>query len=428
MDTQVIPRTAPASAEEKERVTGTQLVLHKNGLVYRLPQSLSTSVNRTFIKNYAQSQEYKESRTVVFDLNTGSRYIDPERCALIFTVDVDFAGSLDATLGWGSEGQTAAALIKHLLIKAKNGVELDRVDEVNLYSFVRRKFEGSNEEVLFIDSNAGSQQTANEVQFNAAANAPKTYVIPLHHLSGLFRPTVKGMKMPASLLSGARVELTLEKVGRAFTRQAGTVNVGTTYTISDPQIIMMSHELNDMTQRTLNEVSATDGLEYTYPRTFVNLSTSSTNRTNIQVKKAVSQATRVWAISCEDADKENIQAPSFDSSQVIGFDKYQYRVGALFYPQQKVESLPEAQYVSQDAFGSKKSVIGVEDYATTDRVLAASLELDAALNLSGIPINNSSTLEVTLEYTGVSSAHTHYVSMDYIAVSRSFLTNVSVKV
>ena len=45
-------------------------------------------LNKTFEKEYAQRQSYSESDTIVFDINSGSSYIDPTTCMLSFKLNV----------------------------------------------------------------------------------------------------------------------------------------------------------------------------------------------------------------------------------------------------------------------------------------------------------------------------------------------------
>ena len=104
---------------------------------------------------------------------------------------------------------------------------------------------------------------------NAQCGSVGTRVaIPLKVISGLFEPTVKGMKMPPGLISGARVEITLEKFARAFgplVKPSGdtTSTSATTYSVNNPIIICLAHELSDNSQMVLNEESVENGLEYT---------------------------------------------------------------------------------------------------------------------------------------------------------------------
>ena len=71
-----------------------------NGLLYRMPQPLSVCNHRTFKKEYAQRQSYFQGDTMVFDINSGSSYIDPSSCMLSFKVTVAAADGGAATDKW----------------------------------------------------------------------------------------------------------------------------------------------------------------------------------------------------------------------------------------------------------------------------------------------------------------------------------------
>jgi hypothetical protein len=120
-------------------------------------------------------------------------------------------------------------------------------------------------------------------------------------ISGLFEPTVKGQKMPPGLLSGARIEITLEEFGRAFGAAVGGHNA-TTYVVDNPIIVCLAHELNDNSQRVLNEESVENGLEYTYTRVFTTVEPTAASSVNIQIKKAVAQGLRAFAVPVASSD------------------------------------------------------------------------------------------------------------------------------
>ena len=66
-----------------ESSSANSLVLATNGLRYVMPKPLSTTLVRTFKKNYAQRQTYSETDTIVFDLNVTGQ-VDPEVSYLTF--------------------------------------------------------------------------------------------------------------------------------------------------------------------------------------------------------------------------------------------------------------------------------------------------------------------------------------------------------
>ena len=411
--------------KSQSEVAQSQEIQFKNGVMYQMPQSLSTTSNATFVKNYSQRQAYNPGQTIVFDLNTGSSYIDPENSCLLLDIQCENAD----TPFTSSAG--AIALLNEVRVFAKNGVELDRIQDCNQYMHTKLKYEGSTDFISKYSTLWGQGDDA-----DVPTGTTATFCIPMKFVSSVFNPVVKGMKIPASLLSGARIEIVLESSARALG------NTGTTsqeYLVSNPVILMKHHELNDQTQKILNEESANNGLEYTYTRVFstreANVSTTSLN---IQVKKAVSQSLRAFTVPVLTASVANGDADSLSTDGAKVYSQYQYRIGSQFYPQQKVVSQKEGYFVSLDAMGDRNrnsyQTSGNVSYAEYDNstgtgafnVMAAGFETNQLLNLSGVPINNSNTLELQATVDGGGNTD-YFTFMEYVCVARAFLTNVSVK-
>ena len=414
-------------------------VQQKNGLLYVMPQSLSSSVNKTFIRQYAQRTQYGPGDTIVFDMNTGSRYIDPENCALMFTVSTTdgLPKVVDTTYTPFTDELGALSLINEIRVHAKSGVELERVQEVNQYAYLRAKLRENSdywEKYASLWGGGRLKGVVADVPVNSQignTSTPTRILMPMKLLSGLFDPTVKGMKMPPGLLSGARIEISLENFGRAFDA-AFNAQAGTSYVVNDPIITCMAHELTDSSQRVLNEESVENGLEYTYTRVFTAAEASASDTINIQVKKAVSQGLRAFAAPIPTATL-NAQGPDSFISNINGYSNWQYRIGSNFYPQQRVDSTVEGYYTTlniynkNDTDGWFSNDLSYDEYLEDFSIMGAGFETDSRLNLTGVPINNSATLELQTNVTAAEE-YKWFVFLEYVAVARSFLTNVDVKI
>jgi hypothetical protein len=403
-------------------------VLLLNGLKYEMPQSLSTVLNRTMIKNYANRNEFKSGETIIFDLNTGSRYISPEECALKFTVELKGSG----TGALSSAG--IACLIRELRIFSKSGTELDRVQDLNQYVYHKQQYEESSDSLLKygeLYGGLGATLDAGEV---LNVGTPDDFLIPMNKISGLFKPTVAGMMLPPGIIGGARIELVLETVGRAIADPSSTV---TDFVITNPELHLMSSELSSNTQRILNEEASTNGLEYTYTRVFSASQTTDSTSINIQCKKAVSQALRVFCAPKLNANVDNIAVNSFSSS-IAGDSNivnYYYRVGSNFHPQQRVNSNKEAMWVTQGAYakhekrGWYSSGLGFTDYLTYFNGVGVGLETHTRINLAGVPLSNSQVLELQASVIPAGGQSVkYYIFLEYVCVARGFLTNCTVKI
>ena len=422
--------------KNESEIAASPEVQQKNGLLYVMPQTLSSSVNKTFIRQQAQRSSYSPGQTMVFDLNTGSRYIDPENCALMFDLVLDgTAVTANTTYSTFSSNAGAIAVINEIRIHAKSGVELDRIQECNQYAFTKSQLkENADYHAKYASLWGGGPISVDKDSRDERGQigaTVKKFLIPMKLISGLFNPSVKGMKMPPGLLSGARIEIVLEQFGRAIGPPKGAPTAPTTYTITDPMIICMSHELSDSSQSTLNEVSVENGLEYTFNRVFTTVEPSASGSINIQVKKAVSQGLRAFDIPIDSAKYNALAEQSF--SGALAYTNYQFRIGSNFYPQQKVDSDVEGYYTTQNIYDKHSTAgwysngLSATEYVDAQRAMGAGFETDSRLLLSGTPINNSSTL--TLEATVTAGTeHRHYVFLEYVAVARSYLTNVELKI
>ena len=420
----------------------------KNGLLYVMPQSLSSSTNKTFIRQQSQRQSYKEGDTMVFDMNTGARYVDPENCMLMFDIstdgDVQVKSGVSAKYTPFKSDVGALALLEEIHIHAKSGVELDRIQEVNQYAYTRSKLRENGDYWTKWASlwGGGFGPDGKQKKNGRCGSTPQRVVIPMKIISGLFDPTVKGMKLNPGIISGSRIEITLEEFGRAFSDHVGG-QTGSTYTVENPIIVCMAHELSDNSQRVLNEESVENGLEYTYTRVFTTVEPTTQTSINIQVKKAVSRGIRAFAVAVDQASSvaqdsdQSFTAPS-------PYTKYQYRVGSQFYPQQRIDTLAEGYWTTLNSYNKSplsswfSAAMSFDEYTQAididngnlngpNFIMGAGFETDSRLNLTGVPINNSATL--TLEATVTPGNPLNwYVFLEYSAVCRSFLTNVEIKI
>jgi hypothetical protein len=412
---------------DMDDTSGNSEVLRLNGLFYKMPQELSTTVKRSFVKEYSQSQTYAPQSTVVFDINTGSGYIDPANAMLSFDLAVVATATPNAgdtyTFGTGS----ACNLINEVRILSKNGTEVLRTQNANVLSKIMIDYKYST------DAEGVLNMAGRGIAAEPALNGTQRYVIPLKLFSSLFEPTVKGMKIPAGLASGMRIELTLESAGRALVRNAAG-GTAYTYSMTNPVIYFMKHDLNDPAQSQLMANSAETGLEYTYNQYFNTPLTTTSLSINEAIKKSVARANRVFVGIFETANASDETADSFAMRLSGDLVDYQWRVGTSYYPNQVVTDEIEAWYMSQDTFDKirdikhSSSAVSLADYQTGGKfLLGTALESDSALNLSGVSLSNSNTLELRLNLQNAVERTLH-IFTEYTTVSRTFVNSTNVKI
>lgn len=402
-------------------------VMERNGLFYRMPQELSTTVSRTFIKEFSQSQTYSPLSTIVFDINTGSGYIDPSNAMLSFDLAVEASVTPNAGDTYDFGSSSACNLINEIRILSKNGTEILRTQNSNVLSKIMIDYKYSS------DAEGVLNMAGRGLSGLAADNTTKRFVIPMKLIASMYEPTVRGMKIPAGLSSGMRIELTLESSSRAivFTTAGGT---GVDYRITNATLFMMKHDLNDPTQSALMRNSASTGLEYTFPSYFCSPLTTTSQSVNEQVKKAVARATRVFCAIYTTANQSLESVDSFQARPSSDLKNYQYRVGSTYFPNQIVSNDTEAWYLAEDTYDKIRdiklasSAVNLADYQTGGKFLVGTtLESESALNLSGVSLSNSNTLELRLEMNN-STEKNLYIFTEYTAVSKTFVNTSSIKI
>ena len=396
--------------ENKERSGDmNSKILNVNGLFYKMPQPLSTSIVSTWKKQYASRNEYQPSQTVVFDLNCNAA-VDPKKS--YFKVNV---------LGLLSNSVLNAGVmscIREVRILSKNGSELDRISNFNHWGH-------------FYSRNIVPLETYEDDAVMAGFGATivtttaTTFILPLHYLSGLFRPH-GGVKLPPQLLSGCRIEMVLEDANNALTAGAAA-----SYTWLNPEIQLYEHTLSDSSLKVLSSESANNGLEITYPRVFVVSEVQGTNEQyDTQIKKAVSQCTQVITVPKLTSDQNNLAENSFRSIVSTAFSKFQFRLASSYFPNQEINDVREAYHISRSVKPLKegrKALTDLGEYQNEDFYVGSIIKTDGDISSSGLAINNSASLAIKVETTGGLNK-TFFTFMEYTALARCFLSQTSVKI
>ena len=400
-----------------------------NNLVYEQPKALSLAVNRTYTNQYFQRNDYvgSKSTTAVIDWNTGTSYVNLENSYLTFRIQ-SVGG--DANFGCGS----AMNIINEIRIRSRSGTELDRLELANLWSQKDSVYQKPDSYLTRMGSAQGFGPTrdgTNDV-INVEDDVARRFCLPLSVLCPFFRPMKKQL-LPPQLASGLRIEIVFEDYRTALFQKSGAV---TGYNVSDIRFVLDTVDLTDDTQRTINMESASEGLEYAYERVYTATSQVPSNQLQLsmQVRKAVSQACFATTLTMNNADRTNVALDSFKTNG-FNYKSYQYRLGSLYFPHQRVETstldVSESFTLAMATYDKLRhpfaeSSISVSSYLGGQAVLATSFEKDMSLNMSGLPINNSRVLELNVEYTTVAQPLDVICFLQYCSVSRSYVDNVAV--
>jgi hypothetical protein len=429
VSTQVSDMSADAS------VSSDMLV---NNLVYKQPSALSLATQRAYTRHFPQVQTYSAGQTMVFDLTSGSSYVDPENSYLTFKVQLVTAGAaITANFASGS----AMNLIRQVTIRSRSGTELDRIELCNFWSRLESLNTLSDAYLTRQGPMEGWGATRDGADAAILSSAYEVrFCIPLARLSYLFCPEQKGQKLPPQLMSGLHMEFIWEDVRTAVYLKTGSAGDFAGYQVSNIAIVTDSIQMTDDVQRTINKESADSGLEVCYNRIFTAQTALAlgSSSANVSVRKAVSQCKLAYTVCIDKTKLFDVTADSFKS---VTFDatRWQYRLGSLYFPKEAIAGdgtpLDSAEtYLNQLQTWNKlkhtheESSLSFADFKLKAGVLAASFERDQELELSALPVNNSRTVELDVQFDGITSAgltRQLITFLQYSGVVRAFIDQVS---
>jgi len=384
-------------------------MLQDNGILYRAPSQLSTTVSRTYKIEYSQREKYEVNTPMIFDWNTGTSYVEPTTAILSFGIAITNTNNSNLDLSWG-DGLGACNLFSEIRIISKNGVELDRCSEAGQLAKIRSDY------TLSVAGRSNAEMCDGYPKDGEIVAISESTVIidvsiPMRLLSGFFTPVVNDMLIPAGLASGLRIEFILQSANRAFYSSSAEAEDGDiTYAIMNPQMLLQLSDMNDPVQSALFTQSSKTGLEYNFPSYFsTKVSNGTSTRINEQLKKSVSQANKCFAVVLPKtgiitSDYERIRTSGFNSVDAYRIKSFNWRLGSQYYPLQPLTSSTNYWAIANACFNRLR---GIEwqpnqvDYAgfTVEGkcILATTLDMSDRINLSGSKINNSSVLELRME-------------------------------
>jgi hypothetical protein len=219
---------------------------------------------------------------------------------------------------------------------------------------------------------------------------------------------------------------------------------------------LKSVQLTDATQRSLNEHSAVHGLEIVYPDFDCSQQDAPNTDFNQEVRKACSRALKAFSVIRDKAKVDRNQTLT-DKGQSDEWNvaRYQWRLGALYFPHQpvvhagvsdrdKLMTSKEAYFHALDCFG-RIAPNGVyanvthTEFCRNFGLVACSLERSSLFNLSGVPINNSRILALQMQFLNRTNTkadgspapqvkqRTVDTFLKYVKLARVFLNNVEVE-
>ena len=403
-----------------------------NNLIYRQPVDLSLAKSRTHVKQFFQRSDYKNAagQTAICDWNTGSSYINVANSFLVFDIKLRSLDAANRLYTYGVDGSAMNA-INRIMIRTKSGSEIDRVDYVPLWSRTDTQYNCTKDYRDSVMSMAGYGRTyASSVP--SLDVPPHKVAIPLERLAPIFNPLKKQL-MPPQLASGLHIELVFEQLAAVF--KISQELDGPYYDITNIHFLLDQVDLSDEAQKAIAVESAETGLEWVTPRVY-SLQTSlasGVSTANVQIRKAVTQATRAWSVVQNPAVYQNQTYDSVESLEQPTSVKWQYNLGSLYFPNQEVvddnslspvASMIEALYAfDKTKDGSLGCRVGIEEFRDRSGIFAMTANRDDDLFLSGLNINNSRALQFKFEVVwgpGQDTSHLITSFLEYIQVVKCY--------
>lgn len=425
-----------------ESSLGKAGVLNLNALSYRMPPDLSVAVSRTVTSQWFASQTAAAGSSSMCIWNTGAAYVNARQSSLVFDLKNDSAKAV----WFGLHGSSAASVINRITISSRSGQILEKVDRANQLAAIK---------ALYTHDNAWSKTGPGSAMGMVpaigdlawAAGAIIRFVIPLGHISPMF-DSVDSL-LPAQLCSGLKFEVTWETGQNALmsAESEGSLN----YSVSNMRFQTESYLLSDLVMRSLNEQSASAGLEVVCTTAFNNQTSRATSLLTTDVGKSVSRALsfiykeREIITTINRSNLSNfmsVKQTGTDSTSYV--NEWQARVGSLYYPQASIRTTPdigargacpELYMQTLRAFGkfdqrdTISCSVSEKAYREGDMCIAQDLERSNVQQLSGIPLSQSRTLSITVANTEAVSLKTEIdIYLMFVQLIRVFSSQVVIEI
>jgi hypothetical protein len=413
-----------------------------NKLKYALPSNMNVSERRTNKISFADQNAYLSSagNEVVIRMTASTDYVYGPNCYLVF--DIQTAGGDPGNNPPDKHGflrNTAMSLFSRSLFEDKSGAEVERNDSLGRYVAQVSPLHWSTEYTTTGVAMAGQAQSSypfdptatpptylpngNVDNYDCRAS-PLTVCIPLRWFLGVFNNETL---IPSTLISGALLRLQLASVGEAFEQANGDVQP-TSYTITNPRVVLDSISLAPVVQKNLMEQSQSGGgLDYVYETVYYQSGNPGTSSNfNLQVNKAVSRCQKLyWSNRAQNTPVNSLKDNL--GTALLNVNQLDYRLGDLYFPQRvisvtgspqkngaelyentlqsihRMKTNEDPPSVSKNSFCNDGVAVQNEaGNANNDNsgraVHCQSFEMSSALSFSGLAINNSRTLEARINF------------------------------
>lgn len=313
-------------------------------LGYGVPKDTSVVVNRTTKQYNFLHNTYGPSDIATCTFPTGTEYIDTRRSFLTFELlntkepKFDTPPTVERFL-FGVHG-SACNIIKQICIFARSGEELCRIEDFNLLSNMLLP--------LTYERDWFNRQAAGMWYGDRLYAHKQTCCIPMYILSPLFG---YGRLLPAALVSGMRVEITLEIADRVcfgavilddppIPRVTTPVD-GFDYSITELSFHLEVVKLADSIRIAMDEIIATRGVELVYSgwhHMYTDPGHDLQGGIELTISDSYARALRAFARvrAIRSGMYADGMRDSFRGEHIFPIAEYQWRLGDRYYPDKPV--------------------------------------------------------------------------------------------
>jgi hypothetical protein len=245
-----------------------------------------------------------------------------------------------------------------------------------------------------------------------------------------------GQLIPAQLASGLRFELLMEDANVGLKAASSTDTAG--YEITACSLNLSSYILSDVVLRTINESSASSGLELVHQTIYSAIGQRTGTLLNSELGRAASRV-----LKCVYRERELYTGPNQDNfvsptwSDTYYVQESQTRLGSLFFPNTSLRGdsallmSPELYAQALMAFGTytqtrPESDVSEKDFRTGKAIIAQTFERSNVLDLSGVPTSSSRIINLNARFSDGTTRDSEFF-MFYVQLLRIFSSNVTVE-
>ena len=438
--------SVPMDENVKMNDSLTNSLLQVNNLLYKMSPALGIAARRNHRIDFAQQAQYAPSETIVYDCQTGSDFVGGKNGYLKLKV-VAVGGPGD--LGSGS----ICNIINRIVVRSRTGKELTRVENFNLLCKNIQVWECSQEWKATAGKAQGYGTGAGSANVVPDDPEGKVFIIPMWVLPCFNQDKL----LPPQLMSGCRIEITLETVATAFRKNAATT-LPTAYIVDRPEIHWDTYDLADAYKRKIAEMASRQGLNLLHKEYFHTIVSGSDTDFNFDIKKACSKALKAMIIT---RSTDAVASTDYDSMGSLKYDysQYQSRIGADYFPNaplsvSNIEEVGNAESYYQTLFVWNKaancwnpSSVTPEQYTSDNAaaeafpahyqnsLIAFNYNKSHVSDLQGYIVSNSRSILIDLKAspvagaypTGTTGARRLDVYLQYLRAVKVYVSNVEVK-